>query len=406
MTRLLPCAALVLFAACAARSAPPAHPARSEPAEPPAASAPAATDEVIELEPLRIEVVRDEITGETTFEATDARSLFDAGNEALVTGKHEEALGRYDRLLADFPDSSLVAPALYNAGLAHEAAGDFDAAIARYRELVRRQPTGRDSIDAHIRAAAVLAERERWTEATETLTEVLARADLSPSDRLEALARRGYVLLEARDLPAAEAQLAEAIAYHEREAAGGAHFETDYFLAMARYYYGEVPRRQFSAIPIRLPDEQIARDVEAKAELVILAGERFSAAIEVGNIYWATAAGYQLASMQHDFWTAVVTAPVPPHLEAEVARVYVAEVHKEVRNLLEKALSIHTKNVKLAEVYDTETPWSAASAREVERLTALLAREKAGELVTPTGDESGAPAAAQKGEYVPARFEL
>src|SRR5690606_18188551 len=118
MTRLLPCAALVLFAACAARSAPPAHPARSEPAEPPAASAPAATDEVIELEPLRIEVVRDEITGETTFEATDARSLFDAGNEALVTGKHEEALGRYDRLLADFPDSSLVAPALYNAGLA------------------------------------------------------------------------------------------------------------------------------------------------------------------------------------------------------------------------------------------------------------------------------------------------
>src|SRR5688500_15636502 len=105
---------LVLAAACAGRSARPTPPAAPAPAEPPPA---APAENVIELEPLRVEVVTDE-RGQPTVIAVDARSLLDDGNEHLVGGRHDQALAHYDELLRDFPDSSLAAPALYNAGLA------------------------------------------------------------------------------------------------------------------------------------------------------------------------------------------------------------------------------------------------------------------------------------------------
>lgn len=407
---------MLLVAACGGPPAPttPAAPPSSAAANGDVAADPPASeatdndedDDVIVLEPLRIQVLRDDATGAQTVVAYDARALFDDGNAALVAGEHARALRLYDQLLADFPDSKLAVPALYNAGLALEGAEEFDRAIARYRELVRRQPTGRDSIDAHIRAAAVLAELERWRDAATTLDEVLARDDLTPSDRLEGRARRGYVLLEARDPTAAEATLAEAIRDYEAARDAGERFETDYFIAMARYYYAEIPRREFAAIPIRLPDEQIGRDVEAKAGLVLLASDRYAAAIEIGNVYWATASGYQLAAMQHEFWTAIVTAPVPPQLDAQAAEVYVEEVHQQVENLLEKALAIHRKNVKLAEVYDTHTHWSAASAERIPELAELLARERAGERVTPEVTERPPPSPRRAADYLPGRFEL
>lgn len=362
--------------------------------------------DVIVVEPMRIHVVRDD-EGNERVVATDARGIFDEGNDALADGDYRGALALYDELQADFAESSLAVPALFNAGLALEGLGRVDDAVERYLSLAKRDQTGRDSVDARIRASALYAEHERWSAALEVLDSLLALEGLGQADRIEGMARRGYVLLEAKDYSAAESMLRDAIAQYEEQRSAGAALDGDYFRAMAQFYLGDILRRQFDAIPIRLPEEQMQRDVEAKAALVIEASNRYGETVELNNIYWATAAGFRLADMQKNFWRSLVGAPVPPHLSTQASKLYVQEVHRNALSLLQKALSIHGKNVQLATLYKSQTNWSEASARAVATLTELVGREQAGEFVSPQelSAQQGARAGAS-GEYLPGRIEL
>ncbi len=357
----------------------------------------------IALEEMRIEVVVDKEGREQTI-VRDARGYLDSGNESLGDGDYKSALVAYTHLINDFSESSLVGPALYNSGLAHEGLEEIDAAVEKYNVLAARNPSARNGVDAQIRIAGLFAEYERWPEALSSLDTLLAIADLKTSDRLEAQARRGYVLLESKDFAASEVALNEAIAF-ANQSRSKAELQGDYYVGMAHFYLGDIARRQFDEIPIRLPEDQMARDIEAKAVLANLASDRFGETVGAGNIYWATAAGFRLADVQNQFWRSLVRAPVPPHLSGQVAEIYVVEVHKQSLAFLLKALNIHGKNVKLATIYKGPTSWSRASEREVVRLTELIGREQAGELavgqaaVEPSQGRSNA-------DYVPGRIEL
>lgn len=365
-----------------------------------------APSQVIVVEPLRIQVVRDQ-SGAQRVIATDARGIFDEGNDALAQGDFQRALARYDELLADFSDSRLAHPALYNAGLALEGLDKIDLAVQRYLQLASLGKGSRDAIDARIRAASLYAEHQRWNESLAVLDDLLALRKLSESDALEARARRGYVLLEAKDYSAAETTLREALQRHETQSKAGVVFESDYFLAMAHFYLADIPRRQFDAIPIRLPESQMQRDVEVKAGLVQLADARFDEVVRLGNMYWATAAGFRKADMHSSFWREVITAPIPPHLNKQAAALYVEVLHREALGLAQKALSIHGKNLQLAKIYKVDTGWSQASASEVVRLTELIGREQAGDY-DRTGELAvlGTGQPPDSAEYMPGRLEL
>jgi len=421
--RYLPLAS-VLLAACGAAPirtpAPVPAPAQAPPsADAPAAAAPAPAEaqeepHVIQVEPMRIEVVTDD-TGAEQVVAYDARELFDAANEALLDGRVDESLRRYDELLEDFSDSELAVPALYNAGLAHERKGEWDAAIARYRDMVGRPAPSRDVIDGLVRMAAVMAELERWTDAVGVLEQLLERDDLEPADRIQGLARLGYVLVESKDYAGAEEVLRSALAYYEQISADTV-LTDDYYVAMCRYYLAQIPHRQFAAIPIRLPDKQTKRDMEAKADRLLIAHDRYLKAVEVGNAYWATAAGYQIASMQKEMWDALVVAPIPPRLGPEAAEFYVKEVHRLSRQFLEKAKDTHERNIGMADRLGLQTIWSEASRSEAVKIADILAREDAGEIVLPesSGGASttldigpdGGQAPPADSTYVPGRVEL
>ncbi len=357
----------------------------------------------IRLEPILIETEISPV-GVASSTATDARGLFDAGNQALVAGHHREALRTYERLQRDFPRSRLGVLALYNAGLALEGLGRLDDAVARYLAIVHRAGGGRDSRDAHMRAVSVLAELERWSEAGALVSDFLARKDLSTADRVEALARKGYVLLESGDYAAAELEL--------RAGTNAAKSSSDvargYFAAMCHFYLGEIPRRQFAVLPVRLPESQMTKDLNHKAELVLLARERYNAAIATGHLYWATASGYQIAAMQAEFRDAIVLAPVPTHLNEEAVVIYEQRVHKEARRFLHKALRVHQQTVELARVHRTTTPWSEAARTRAEQITELLAHESSGRLVKPAslGGHSGITKQEAPDGYAPARTDL
>ncbi len=364
-----------------------------------------------ELEPLRIRVVGTDDKGQPKLVSYDARSLLDKGNQALFADKPEEALRYFRQLASDFPSSRFVGPALYNSGLAYEAKGEFDAAVARYRAVVKHRSTGKDAIDAHMRIGAVLAELRRWSQARASLETLLGRTDLalSPSDRVEAMARLGFVLVEAKAYPRAEKVLSEAVTYY-KGLEGVSPLESDYFVAMAMYYRANIPHRQSQAIALRLPDAQLKKDLDRRRSLMFLAYDRYLAAVKIKNAYWATAAGYQMSEMYQELWAAMVRAPIPADLGGAKARIYVEEVHKQGRRLLKAALDGHVANVDLAAAFRTQTSWSKGSRQRSKEIAIILARETAGQLVTPkapTGVAGAGQGEPTEGtEYVPGRANL
>jgi tetratricopeptide (TPR) repeat protein len=411
----------MLVAACGARhTTGPVAPQANTPATASSTAAGQGTGEdtaarpgerVYDLEGIRIEVAGRTAEGEPELVAYDAQGLLDTGNDALARGRPDEAMAQYEKLVASFPGSRLVPAAIYNLGLAHEARGEYDQAIARYRRLAEDPALDRDGVEAHQRIAAVLAELGRWSEARDALTALLARNNLTYGDHIEGLARLGYVALEQQEYAAAETHLRAALDVHAKMTGT---LDSLYFVAMSRYYLAQIPHRQFRAMPMRLPDKQLERDLAAKAELVALAYDRYVEALQVTDAYWGTAAGYQMSQIYKELWDDIVAAPIPTQLSPEAAVYYVKEVHARVRGMLEKAMDGHLRNVELAGVYGTSTEWSEASRVRADEIAALLAREASGELVvpepvtagTPAGSSGDATEAPSPGQYVPARPEL
>jgi tetratricopeptide (TPR) repeat protein len=304
-------------------------------------------------------------------EVVDADSLFARAGAEYADKRFADAAADFDRVAGDFAGSRFVVPALYNAGLALEARGDLVGAAARYRRITVEHPDDKDVLDAWFRLAKVHADARNFAAAVEAWAQVLARRDLTLADRLEALARRGFAQFSMRDLIAAERTFREQLAFykaHETEE----RLDSDFFLGMSAYYLGEVAHEQYRALPVRLPEKQMAKDLEAKARLLLVAQERFVGAMRVQNAEWATAAGFQIGSLYREFYDDLVGAPVPSGLAGEAREVYLDEVRKQVKTLLQKAIAVHERNVLMAERLGESNEWVKRSNDQMEQLRKLL----------------------------------
>ena len=217
-----------------------------------------------------------------TVETVDAQSLFERAGAAYGEKDFDAALALFDRVVHDFPDSRFVVPSLYNAGLSLEAKNDLTAAAARYRRITVEHPDAKDTpavIDAWYRLGFVLSQAKNWPAAVDTYAQILARKDLGLGDRIEAMARRGVAQFSAHDLLAAEHSFRDELAYfHAHEAEE--RLDSDFFVAMGAYYLGECAHEMYKALPVRLPEKQLTRDLEAKARQLLVAQSRF---LEIGR---------------------------------------------------------------------------------------------------------------------------
>jgi len=304
-------------------------------------------------------------------ETVDAASLFERAGAAYGQKDFDAALALFDRVVHDFPDSRYVCPALYNAGLSLEAKNDLVTAADRYRRITVEHADAKEAIDAWYRLGFVQAQAKNWPAAVETYGTILGRKDLTLGDRIEALARRGVAQFGAHDLIAAEHTFRDELAYfhaHESEE----RLDSDFFVAMGAYYLGECAHEMYKALPVRLPERQLTRDLEAKARQLLVAQARFLDAMRVNNGEWATAAGFQIGSLYREFYDDLVGAPVPSDLTGEAREVYLDEVRKQVKNLLQKAITIHEKNVLMAERIGEKNEWVRRSNEQMEQLKKLL----------------------------------
>jgi tetratricopeptide (TPR) repeat protein len=378
----------------------------------------------LELDPVQIEVVEGP-GGEVTTVATDARTLFDEGNDALMQRRFDDAIAAYDTLASDFPASPLVPAALYNSGVAAEGKEDWSQAAERYRRArTRFKPGTQDHIDASFRLGSVLAELGQFNESQQVFETLLESDTLSPADRIEGLARLGYALVELKDYVGAEDVLRSALAYH-KEVVATSQLESNYYASMAQYYLAVIAHRQFRAWPLRYPEEQMGRDLDKKSELFLLAQDRYWKVIDdYPNPWWTTASVYQMGQMFKEFWDDFMAVPLPEGMSEAGAKEYVKLLNQnpQLRKLLEKALYFHETNVVRSKENGIDTVWVHASDERAAEVRDIMARQQKGELFAPgkvpgradpVGDEGEAPLlgegsgdAAGPRDYVPGRTDL
>lgn len=348
-------------------------------ADPSDESAVAKDPRVVDLDIIRIKASPSGVGGEPELTSVASADLFTLATEAAKTGRTQAAIAQYRQLIAEFPDSKYAPLSMFNIAAILDGQGDIPATISTLQELVGKYPSARESIDGHLYIVALQADKKQWPDALVTLEAVLARPNLTYADRIEAYARKGYIQLEQQQLDAADAALAQAIAEWRK----APRIEDPYYIAMAHYYRGEVTHRRFELAPVRLPDDRMVADLEAKRVLAVQAYDRWREALGFKHAYWATAAGYQMSQIFMELWEAHVKAPYPARVDTATRPKYVVEVHERVREHLAKALEGHRMNVELAKAFGVDTAWSKGSEQRAMQLMQLLAKDQAGQYETP-----------------------
>ena len=382
----------VLIAGCAGRVAAPTLPrppavapahdlAAATHAAPgaPHAAAPVKDPRVVDLDIIRISAHQAGPGGDVQLDAVSTTELFEQANQEAKAGNTEHAMALYRQLVTDFPQSRFAPVALFDIAAIDDGRGDTDATITVLRELLQRYPESRESVDGQLYIAALQADKNRFADAVATLDAALARSNLTFADRIEAHARKGYALIELHRYAEAETALDAAVAeWHQAP-----HLDDSYYIAMAVYYQGELAHRRFLEAPVRLPDEQLYADMDAKRALAVIAYDHWKACLDFKQAYWATAAGYQMSQIFVELWQATVQAPFPTKLDPVAKQAYIEEVHRRVHEDLSKALEGHRMNVELARAYGVDTDWSRGSRIQAARVMDLLAQEADGRYVTP-----------------------
>jgi tetratricopeptide (TPR) repeat protein len=279
-----------------------------------------------------------------------------------------------------------VVVSLYNGGLANEAVHNYARAALYYEKLIRAFPQGKDAIDAVFRLGAVYAELKRWPDSAQVFGLLAMRPEISVGDRLEALARQGLAQFQQGDFAATKSTLRKALRFH-RSVAASERLETDFFLAMIHYYLAALPHREYREAPMT-PGAKLALQLDNKARLLISAQSAYIRTIKVKNGYWAAAAGFQIGSLYREFYHLLMTT-LPnfdkaarknakkakisvERAQADLKRVYLEEVHKKVKVLLQKAIRVYEKNLLMAQRVGVQSNWVTKTRMEIDELRHLL----------------------------------
>ncbi|MFC1654221.1 hypothetical protein ACFL2F_00330 [Myxococcota bacterium] len=313
------------------------------------------------MEPLHIGVKPDRELGLVDF---DAVTLYQEGLRFHESGRCDRAVAFYDRLLEEFSSSRYFSAAAFNAGRCLEELDRNEEAVQRYRIITRGLEKSKDWVDAGFRESMCLASLGKPKEASELLEKLVNREDLTVSDRIDALVLKGEALKKMGELVKAESAFRRALRIYRQR-------ERDEYLdpvpaARAEFRLSELTEERYQASPLRLPEEQMQTDLEAKATLLLQAQGGYLRTIRYGDPEWATAAGYRVGNLYLHLHQAMEQAPVPQDLSEEEIKIYKNVLRKRTAVLLRKALKVFQMTVDLAERTFIQNRWTKAARQQVD----------------------------------------
>jgi TolA-binding protein len=329
----------------------------------------------VQMDPIKLHAVKGP-DGVQHVETYDATELFERAGAALSEKRYDDAASAYERLLKEFPaETRYTKAALYNLGLAYQGKRDFATAIAKFQQLADQYAGTSDAKDAQFQIGASYAEMGNWPTSAALFAQILERKDLTPDDKIEAMARRGFAQFELHDYDTAERTF-HSVLWYFTSIESEERLQTDFYLGLAKYHLGEIPHEHFRAMPLRLPVKQMAIDMEEKARLLLVAQRQYIETIKLGNPQWASASGYQIGSLYEEFYDAFMHAPIPADLigdaNQEKREIYYEELRKKIRILLEKALKTHEQNLMMLERLGVQNEWRDKSKLAFANLQKML----------------------------------
>jgi TolA-binding protein len=355
----------------------------------------------LDMEPIKIEATKD---GDgMRIEAFDAPELFEHAGKALSDKRIDDAIREYNKLLTSFPESTYVRPTFYNLGLAQIEKKDWPAAIESFKMLIDRFPAHEDAKDAMFQLGACYAEQSNWPASAEVFARILDRKDLNADDRIEAIARRGFAQFNLNDIDTAEKTFRSAMAF-KQQIDREERLSTDFYLAFSQYHIGQIYHHRFSKAPLRMPESMLDRDLEEKAHLLLTAQRAYIDTIKFGSAGWASAAGFQVGSLYEELYDAFMGVPIPKELAGEARQVYVEELHKKIRILLEKSLRWQRENLLMIERLGVSSEWADKSKLAYAKVLKLLdPGAPAGEIDPLRGNPTPSPSVPPPVPKAPAR---
>ena len=174
---------------------------------------------------------------------------------------------------------------------------------------MKAYPNARESIDGHLYIAALQTDHDQFADALATVDEMLARTNLTYADRIEAFARKGYVLIELHRFEDADAALDRR---GRRVAQGTAPRGPVLHRDGAATTEASSRTASSSRRPSRLPDDAADRRPRGQSACSrSQAYDRWKESLGFKQAYWATASGYQMSQIFVELWEAHVKAPYP-----------------------------------------------------------------------------------------------
>ncbi|HMF41861.1 MAG TPA: tetratricopeptide repeat protein [Polyangia bacterium] len=330
--------------------------------------------EHIEMDPIKISAVKG--PDGVHMETFDVAELFEHAGKALAEKRYDDAIAGYEMLLREFPgDNKYRLPSYYNEGLAYQGKKDWAKAVDAFKKMAEVAPNSPDTKDALFQLGATYAEMGNWPTSATIFAQLLERKDMNADDKIEAYARRGFAQFQLKDLDTAERTFSTAL-YYFRSIEKEERLQTDFYLGLVKYHLAQIPHERFRAVPLRLPEKQMAKDLDDKARLLLTAQRQYIDTIKMGNPQWASASGYQVGSLYEELYDSFIHAPIPAELmgegNQEKREVYYDELRKKIRILLEKSLHTHEENLLMLERLGVQNEWRDKSKLAFAKLQKML----------------------------------
>ena len=328
--------------------------------------------QVIHMDPLVFQA--SEKDGTIKVHTMDPEALFKEGRVAFRSRQYKESAYIFETFLKQFPDDERAHSARYNAGLSRERLEQWDEAVLHFETYVQFARDPRDEIDGRFRLVMSRKGQGNW-DGMWTDVERLLGLQLTVLDRAEAIALSGFAQERRGDLALAERAYMKALSV-ETTQEDPELFKTNEHLAMAQYQIGEIYRSLFSAIVFRLPVERMQRDLHDKSTLFLKAQSAYLKAIRRQNKSWALAAGFRTGEIYASFYEDFLNAEVPDELETDEVQIYFDELRGQVRPLLERAIRVYERNIKMgARSRQGDNPWVEKTRVHLQKLKEILAEE-------------------------------
>ncbi|HPB51721.1 MAG TPA: tetratricopeptide repeat protein [Myxococcota bacterium] len=324
----------------------------------------------IEMEPLEFQAVQ--TADGLRVETMDPERLFESGSNAFDAGDFVEA-SRLFGLVADrFPDSAQGEPALFNLGLSRLRGGRPGEAVTAFRRYIDSFPPEPQDVLPRLRLIEALLDSGEWADAEAEIKVAIDAPGLTPANRLELEAGLTRSLRKQNRLQEALDASARAREIHDSHLTDPS-MRANYSAAMAAFESGEIWHDLFVSIKLVLPKDRMEKDLTDKAAMFMKAQAEYMRTVRIGNIYWSSKAGVRIGQLYEEFYADIMNAEIPPGLSNDDLALYRAELRRQARPMLVKAVDLYERNMEVCRKFGAREEWFTEMKTRLARLKSLLA---------------------------------